>query len=144
MYAIGDRVVHPWHGLGIITDIVKEDILGFQKTVYKIKMEGKNFELKVPVNKIKEEGIRPVMKKEDAIRVFNLFSNKNYFPPEQDILTQNAIFIRDHNYLMKDKKMGPQEIHKLYVTRKIFIDELSYVFDIPKQKAEELLAKYID
>jgi len=66
MFSIGDLVVHPMHGAGMIDDIVREKIAGVTKEYYVFKMPAGGLVLKVPVSTSQIVGLRGIMSKTEA------------------------------------------------------------------------------
>ncbi|MBR0311579.1 MAG: CarD family transcriptional regulator, partial [Oscillospiraceae bacterium] len=66
MYQIGDKIVHPMHGAGVIDSIVEERISGKQISFYVFKMPISGLTLKIPVENSEMIGIR-VISPVDAI-----------------------------------------------------------------------------
>lgn len=48
MFSIGDLVVHPMHGAGVIDDIVREKVAGATQEYYVFKMPVGGLVLKIP------------------------------------------------------------------------------------------------
>ena len=61
MFSIGDLVVHPMHGAGVIDDIVQERIMGEKREYYVFKMPVGGLVLKIPVANSQIIGIREVI-----------------------------------------------------------------------------------
>ena len=51
MFSIGDLVVHPMHGAGVIDDIVQEKVAGVMKEYYVFKMPVGGLVLKIPTDR---------------------------------------------------------------------------------------------
>jgi CarD family transcriptional regulator len=66
MFSVGDQVVHPMHGAGIIDDIVQEKVSGIIKEYYVFKMPVGGLILKIPTANSQIVGIRSVMSKSEA------------------------------------------------------------------------------
>jgi len=66
MFSIGDLVVHPMHGAGIIDEIVQEKIAGTTQDYYVFKMPVGGLLLKVPVSNSHVIGIRSVISEAEA------------------------------------------------------------------------------
>lgn len=60
MFRIGDQVVHPMHGAGVIDDIVREKVTGSMKEYYVFKMPVGGLILKIPTANCQTIGIRSV------------------------------------------------------------------------------------
>ena len=66
MFNIGDLVVHPMHGAGIIDGVVQEKIAGVTQDYYVFKMPMGGLLLKIPVSNSEAIGIRVVITKPEA------------------------------------------------------------------------------
>lgn len=66
MFSIGDLVVHPMHGAGVIDDIIQEKVAGTTKEYYVFKMPMGGLILKIPTANSQAIGIRTVITAEDA------------------------------------------------------------------------------
>ncbi|MBQ7778479.1 MAG: CarD family transcriptional regulator [Oscillibacter sp.] len=66
MFSIGDLVVHPMHGAGMIEGIVREKIAGVAQDYYVFKMPVGGLLLKIPVANSETIGIRTIMSQADA------------------------------------------------------------------------------
>ena len=71
MFSIGDLVVHPMHGAGVIDDIVRERVAGTTKEYYVFKMPMGGLILKIPTENSQVIGIRKVISKEEADELLN-------------------------------------------------------------------------
>ena len=69
MFSIGDLVVHPMHGAGMIDGIVREKIAGVTQEYYVFKMPVGGLLLKIPVSNSQAIGVRPVMSRDEAERL---------------------------------------------------------------------------
>ncbi len=59
-FAPGDYVVYPTHGVGKVLGIENEEIAGFDLQLYVIVFESEKMTLRVPVEKIKNSGLRKI------------------------------------------------------------------------------------
>lgn len=69
-YQIGDKVVHPFHGAGIITSIEEKECFGETHLYYLLILAHSKLELNIPVDSADTIGLRPIMRPEDAEAVF--------------------------------------------------------------------------
>ena len=58
MYLVGDKVVHPMHGAGVIRDIVEERLAGQRKQYYVFSLPVGELVLKIPTENCDMIGIR--------------------------------------------------------------------------------------
>lgn len=66
MFSIGDLVVHPMHGAGIIDTIVQEKVAGNTQAYYVFKMPVGGLLLKIPVANSQTIGIRAAMSPQEV------------------------------------------------------------------------------
>ena len=76
MFSIGDKIVYPMHGAGIIESIEEKEILGEKKRYYVMKMPYGDMKVMIPVNNVEGIGIRDVIDKNDADKVFESLKEK--------------------------------------------------------------------
>lgn len=60
MFQIGDKVVHPMHGAGVIADVVREKISGKMTEFYVFKMPISGLTLKIPTENSETIGVRAI------------------------------------------------------------------------------------
>lgn len=73
MYCIGDKVVHPMHGAGIIKDLKKIVLSGVEREYYVVCFIVGNMISDIPVDGCEKIGIRNVISKDDAKKVLEFF-----------------------------------------------------------------------
>jgi len=64
VFQIGDRVVHPMHGGGILESIDRKKVDGVIREYYVMKLPNRSMVVLIPVAGCEEIGIRPVMSPE--------------------------------------------------------------------------------
>jgi CarD family transcriptional regulator len=75
MYQIGDKVVYPMHGAGIIKAIEEKEILGKKQQYYIIHIPSGNMTLMIPVLKSDDIGVRYIIDKSEGMKVLETFRN---------------------------------------------------------------------
>ncbi|HJC12569.1 MAG TPA: CarD family transcriptional regulator [Candidatus Agathobaculum intestinigallinarum] len=66
MFQIGDKVVHPLHGAGVIEDIVERTIDGAPAQYYALKLALDDTQIFIPTDACDKLGVRPVCSREQA------------------------------------------------------------------------------
>ena len=61
MFQIGDKVVHPMHGAGVIDSIVRRKVAGQVQEYYQLKLSVGNMVVMVPTDNTGGIGMRPVV-----------------------------------------------------------------------------------
>ena len=69
MFSIGDKVVYPMHGAGIIEEIQEKKILGESRNYYILKVPFGDMKIMVPVDQTVEVGIRNIVSAEQLVEV---------------------------------------------------------------------------
>ena len=61
MFTVGDKIVYPMHGAGIIRDIEVKNILGKNQNYYILKLPGSDMNVMIPVENQEAVGIRAIL-----------------------------------------------------------------------------------
>lgn len=68
-YCVGDKVVHPMHGAGVIDSIVRKKMNGVTRDYYSLKLPAGSMMVLIPTDHTEEIGVRPVMGAEQSDEV---------------------------------------------------------------------------
>lgn len=71
MYKVGDKVVHPMHGAGIVDSIVQKKVGGELRDYYLLSLSGGNMTVMIPTDNTEEIGVRPIISGSEALRVLS-------------------------------------------------------------------------
>jgi len=69
MFQVGDKIVHPMHGAGVIDSIVQKQINGQVREYYILKLPVGGMLVMIPMESCEAIGVRPVMRGEETDRV---------------------------------------------------------------------------
>ena len=69
MFQVGDKIVHPMHGAGIVDSIVQKKVNGVVREYYVLKLPVGGMLVMIPTHNCEEIGVRPVIPGEEADRV---------------------------------------------------------------------------
>lgn len=83
MFSVGDKIVHPMHGAGVVDSIVEKCVNGVSRNYYVLKMPMGGMLVMIPTANSAEIGVRPVVGREEAERVIAAI------PDMQVDMTQN-------------------------------------------------------
>lgn len=75
MFQIGDKVVHPMHGAGVVESIVQKKVDGVVRDYYILKLPNRSMVVMVPTDSSDEIGVRPIVDGEQADRVLAAIPN---------------------------------------------------------------------
>ena len=73
LFQIGDKAVHPAHGVGEVTAIEKREIAGNPGSFYVLRIMDSGMKVMVPTRAAESVGLRGVMTHTEADRVLELF-----------------------------------------------------------------------
>lgn len=65
-FQIGDRIAHPLHGAGVISDIEQKRIDGAEMEFYVLKLPVSDMLIKIPKDTCELVGVRPILSSEEA------------------------------------------------------------------------------
>ena len=85
MFHIGDKVVHPMHGAGIVESIVQKKVNGVTRDYYILKLPVRAMVVMVPVEHCEEIGVRPIVDR--ALADFDQMRTREGQRLEADILS---------------------------------------------------------
>ena len=157
MFNIGDKVVHPLHGAGVIVSIDERSILDETQTYYTIKMPGE-VKVMVPTAKAEEIGVRSIIDKDSAVKVINILEkdstemsmnwNKRYRDNMEKMKTGNiydiADIVRNLTFKQKEKGLSTGEKKMLLSAKQILVSELVLVEEKDKKEIEALVDEKIN
>jgi CarD family transcriptional regulator len=82
MYEIGEKVVYPMHGVGVISKIEEKEVLGEKHLYYILKLSMTDMTVMIPIEKSEELGLRGVVSNEKIDKVFDILKQET--PDEND------------------------------------------------------------
>lgn len=158
LFQIGDKIIYPMHGAGVIKSIEEKEFLGEKHRYYVINMPISNMQVMVPIGKLSKLGIRPIvnhLKLEDVLRIFHHGETTQLLPWKQryDLnmkkiktgkIEDGAEVVRDLMRRNKEKALNSSEKRMLDNARQILISELMLIGDCTELQATDLLNNSID
>ena len=69
MFQVGDKIVHPMHGAGIVDSIVQKKVNGVVREYYTLKPPVGGMLVMIPTENSGEIGVRPVCERDEADKV---------------------------------------------------------------------------
>lgn len=73
MYSVGDKILYPPHGAGVIEGIEERVVLGKKQKYFILKMPSEDMTVMIPTEGCEEIGVRYVIAKEEALKVLETF-----------------------------------------------------------------------
>lgn len=153
MFSIGEHIVYPLQGVGLIKDIEEKTFKGKTILYYIIYLEISDMTVMIPVHKSVELGIRPIVSPKEAKQALESISSsyepisidwKMRYQNNLDLLkegtvTSIAAVVQTLYHRSKVKELPVQE-RKLYDSAlKILTDEISFALDKPAKDIGALI-----
>ncbi|MFW5876560.1 MAG: CarD family transcriptional regulator [Myxococcota bacterium] len=139
-FNVGDKAVHPAHGVGEITSIEDRDIAGNAKSFYILKILDTGMTVMVPTDGVDRLGLRAVISKKDAQKVVAILKKDEVAVTSQpwnrryreytEMLKSGSPFevakvLRDLYRLKGDKELSFGERRLLDQARSLLVTELA-------------------
>lgn len=153
--SIGDRIVYPHHGAAIVTGSEQRDLDGDVVDYYVIETVASSLTLRVPAARATDLGIRPVISKTAARRVFAVLRDEprpadptwsRWFRGLEERMASGdvhevATVVRDLSHAQQAKPLGPALKRMLAKARLVLTSELQLTLEIDPDEAAERLDK---
>ena len=151
---IGDIVVYPMHGAGVIDGIESTEVAGIEKSYYILKLPVGNLKLMLPIDRIDELELRDVIDKSKVDEVEKVLRSKAEHTQGSwnkrfqaildrmksgDILDVAAV-ARNLSMQYRSRKISSGEKRLMDLSRQILISELVYACE----KSPEEVTVWID
>lgn len=75
MFQVGDQIVHPMHGAGVIDGIEERKVNGVMRSYYVLKLPVGGMMVMVPTENSEEIGVRPVIDKDQSDQIMAAIEN---------------------------------------------------------------------
>ncbi len=143
MFKLGDKVVYPMHGAGVIETMESKEILGEIKSYYVLKMPIGEMKLMIPVDNVNNIGLRNIIDKETVEKVYDILKqaavlndsnwNKRYRDNLVKMKTGDifavAQVVRDLTYRDREKGLSTGEKKMLVSAKQMLISEIALSTD---------------
>jgi len=156
-FKVGDKVVYPMHGAGIIEAIEEKEVLGRSERYYVMRMPIGDLRVMIPMSSVEELGLREVISKEDVRKVFQVLQgettsmsqnwNRRYRANMEKIksgdIFEVAEVVRNLTVRERDKGLSTGERKMLENARQILISELVLAQDLPEEQVEQQVSELL-
>ncbi len=139
MFNLGDKVVYPMHGAGVIETVERKEILGEIKSYYVLKMPVGEMKLMIPVDNVNNIGLRNVIDEEAVERVYDILRqsavlndsnwNKrfrdNMIKMKTGDIFEVAQVVRDLTYRDRERGLSTGEKKMLVSAKQMLVSEIA-------------------
>jgi CarD family transcriptional regulator len=151
-FRVGDKVVYPNHGVGIIEAITSRAVNGGEsEEFYMLRIHSNASLVMVPTTNVKSVGLRKIIKRADVDGLFKLLS-EDFFEPEADwkgrykdhsekmrtgSIFQVAEVLKNLVYLSYKKSLSFREKRMLDRAKQLIICEVATVRGMNEKSVED-------
>lgn len=149
-FEVGDKVIYPNHGLGIVERIEEKTILGTTCGFYHLRIVANETTVLVPVSNVDGVGLRRAINDDEVDRLFGLLGDgkidnhqnwKGRFKDNSDKMRSGSIFevadvLKSLTFLAKSKSLSFREKRMLDRAKFLIISEVSEVIREPANSVE--------
>lgn len=154
MFNVGDRVVYPMHGAGVIEAIEEKEILGETRKYYVMRIPNGDMRVLIPMDNVEESGLREVIDEQQISEVLSVLQdredvsnpnwNRRYRANLEKIKTGDILevaeVVRNLSLREREKGLSTGERKMLDNARQILISELV----LAKGTAEEQMEDWLE
>ncbi|RBP44848.1 CarD family transcriptional regulator [Garciella nitratireducens] len=153
MFNIGDKIVYPMHGAGVIEGIEEKEILGKKRKYYVMRLPLGDMKVMIPIDNTENIGLREVINEEQLAEVIEILKgskskmsqnwNRRYRANMDKIksgdIYEIAEVVRNLVLLDEEKGLSTGERKMLNSAKQILISEFALIRNLSEQEAENML-----
>ena len=151
-FKIGDKVVYPNHGLGVIEQIEKREVGDRLEEFLRLRIVGNDSTVMVPRGNTANVGLRPIVSRKEIESVFDVLKDtrikvfddwKGRFQENSDkmrtgSITEVAMVFKSLTHLSLQKNLSYRERRMLDRARYLIVSEIA---EVEKMKTEDVEVK---
>ena len=140
-FQIGDKVIYPNHGLGVVEKVEEKTILGTTTGFFHLRIISNETTVLVPVANVDNVGLRRAITDEEVERLFHLLGDgkidnhqnwKGRFKDNSDKMRTGSIYdmadvLKSLTFLAKSKSLSFREKRMLDRAKSLIVSEISEV-----------------
>jgi len=156
-FRIGERVVYPNHGIGVIEEVSSKSVNGSSEEFYMLRIHANSSVVMVPTANVKSVGLRRIMKKNEVEVLFKLLKEdflepdtdwKGRFKDHSDKMRTGSILnvaevLKNLVYLSYKKSLSFREKRMMDRARQLIISEVAMVRGLNEKSVEEQIDRML-
>lgn len=157
-FEVGDKVIYPNHGIGVVKRIETKTILGTTCGFYSLRMTSSDTTVLVPIDNVESVGLRGAIADHEVKKLFTLLGNgkienhqnwKGRFKDNSDKMRTGSIYdvvdvLKSLNFLSQSKNLSFREKRMLDRAKFLVVSEVSEVTSQPAETIEEKVNKALE
>ncbi len=157
-FEVGDKVIYPNQGLGIVERIETRTIMGTTCGFYSLRMASSDTTVLVPVDNVEDVGLRRAIGDHEVKKLFTLLGNgkidnhqnwKGRFKDNSNKMRTGSLYdvvdvLKNLNHLSQSKNLSFREKRMLDRARFLVVSEISEVVSEPSDAIERRVEKALE
>ena len=157
-FEVGDKVIYPNQGLGVIERIETRTIMGTTCGFYSLRMASSDTTVLVPVDNVEDVGLRGAIGDHEVKKLFTLLGNgkidnhqnwKGRFKDNSNKMRTGSLYdvvdvLKSLNHLSQTKNLSFREKRMLDRAKFLVVSEISEVVSEPVETIEERVEKALE
>lgn len=157
-FEVGDKVIYPNHGLGVVERIETRTILDTTCGFYSLRMADSDTLVLVPVDNVEGVGLRRAISSNEVKKLFTLLGNgkidnhqnwKGRFKDNSDKMRTGSIYdvvdvLKNLTFLAKSKNLSFREKRMLDRAKFLVVSEISEVLDTASDGIDKRVGKALE
>lgn len=156
-YKVGDKVVYPNHGVGVIQEVCKRNIAGRQQEFYTLKIASNNSTVMIPIGNVNNVGLRRLCNAKQLERLFEILKDdfvepnpdwKDRYKDNVEKMKTGSIFdvaevLKNLYFLSFQKSLSFREKKMFDRAMQLVVSEIATVRNAPAGEVEGLVEKLL-
>ena len=157
-FKVGDKVIYPNHGLGVVERIETRTIMGTTCGFYSLRMLDSGTIVLVPLDNVETVGLRRAIGDHEVKKLFTLLGNgkiinhqnwKGRFKDNSDKMRTGSIYdvvdvLKNLTFLSKSKNLSFREKRMLDRAKFLVVSEISEVMGDTSEMVDQKVDKALD
>ncbi len=157
-FQVGEKVIYPNHGIGVVESIQTRPIPGGKISLYQLRILANDSRVWVPQQNADGVGLRPVIRPAEVRKIFNLLGDgkveqvanwKGRFKENSDKMRTGSLFevavvLKGLTFLSRKKALSFREKRMLERAKFLLISEIAEAEEKPRTSIEERVDKALD
>ena len=157
-FEVGDKVIYPNHGLGVVRCIETRTIMGTTCGFYSLRMADSDTTVLVPLDNVDGVGLRRAIGDREVKKLFTLLGNgkidnhqnwKGRFKDNSNKMRTGSLYdvvdvLKSLNHLSQSKNLSFREKRMLDRAKFLVVSEISEVVSEPVETIEDRVEKALE
>ena len=157
-FQVGDKVIYPNHGLGVVEKVEEKTILGTTCGFFHLRILSNDTTVLVPVANVDNVGLRRAIDDDEVERLFGKLGDgkidnhtnwKGRFKDNSDKMRSGSIadmadVLKSLTFLAKSKSLSFREKRMLDRAKSLIVSEVSEVMNVTALEIEERVEKALE